>query len=104
MQDLVLLCLAAMAFMVCQDTFATGMVVAESQNLPKWAGRLDAANDYASKYGGAVVTAMVVKYDLWSWQTFVLVSCVAATSYVTTNFTTQAAHRLAGRIKAKGAK
>jgi hypothetical protein len=94
-------CVAASFFMVLQDTFADSMTIAEARNIPKWPGRLDAANDYVSKYGAAIIAVGAVRYGLWSIQTFVVVSCVAATSYVTTNRVTALAHRFFDRVEAK---
>jgi hypothetical protein len=90
----VLLGLITVIAMVCQDTFATTMVVAEARNLAHWPGLMDGLNDYASRIGGAVTAGSYVHSGLWSWQTQTLLALTAVTSYCTTNRVTGIAHRL----------
>lgn len=91
---LALACVAVAGFMACQDVLATSMVVAESRNLGRWAGTLDALNDFASRYGGAITAFSVLRWGLWSWQTLLLVCLTAGTSFVATSGATTLAHRL----------
>jgi hypothetical protein len=88
------------AAMVGQDTFATSLVIAESRNLAQWPGLFDAANDYASRIGGAVTAASTVKHGLGSWETQLLLALTAATSYFTTNRVTGLASRLLPKARA----
>jgi hypothetical protein len=80
--------------MICQDTFATTMVIAEARNLKRWPGAMDGMNDYASRIGGAVTAGSYVHSGLWSWPTQILLFLTAITSYLTTNRVTGLAHRI----------
>ena len=79
-----------MVFMVCQDFLGTNMVIAESRGQGRVAGICDALNDFASRYGGGIMAYSVIRYDLLSWQTFMIVCCVSFTSFFTTNAVTMA--------------
>jgi hypothetical protein len=86
------LCIASIAFMVAQDFFGTSMVIGEAKGTKFWPGFWDGLNDFATRYGGGIIAVAVVKYSLWSWQTLVIVMCVAVTSFFTTNEVTQLQH------------
>ncbi len=91
---LIVACVVTVIAMGCQDTFATALTIAETRNLARWPGRMDAANDYASRIGGAVTAGAYVKHGLWAWETQVLLGLTAITSYFTTNRVTGIASRL----------
>lgn len=80
--------------MAVQDTLGSSMIVAIQRKLRFWPGLFDGLGDFASGYGKAVTAAAVVKWGLGSWETFLLVTVTATTSFFTTNETTELAHRL----------
>ncbi len=92
--NLPLLAVVTVVAMVCQDTFATTLVIAEARNLRHWPGLMDACNDYSSRIGTAVTAGAYVKTGLFSIDTQVLLLLTAVTSYLTTNRVTGLAHRL----------
>lgn len=87
------LALVVVAAMWLQDNLATFLVIAEGRNLGRWAGVLDAANDYASRYGGAITAGAFVRWGLGNWRTQMLFVASAIASYVATNHATGWAHR-----------
>jgi hypothetical protein len=92
-------CFAVVIAMICQDTFATTMVVAESRNLRRWAGTMDAANDYASRVGTCITAGAFVKTGFFSWETQLLLFLTALTSYNTTSRVTGLANRLLPKVR-----
>ena len=98
-RHLVITCVIVSVFMAAQDFFGTNMTIGEAHGVRFWPGVWDALNDYASRYGGAVTAVGAVKYGLWSWQTALIVTCVAVTSFFTTNETTQLNYQLTGKRK-----
>lgn len=80
--------------MALQDSLSSALVIAEGRNLGRWAGWLDAANDYSSRYGAAIAAGAFVKWGLGDWRTQLLFLCSAVTSYFATNHATGLASRL----------
>lgn len=81
-------------FMALQDFCGTSMVLAESRVLKFWPGLFDGLNDFMNRYGSAITAGSVVKWGIFSWQTFVLVCATAVTSFFTTNESTQLANQV----------
>jgi hypothetical protein len=90
-------CLLTMACMALQDGLGSFMIVAIDKNRGRLAGAMDAAGDFASKYGAGVMAGSVVKWGLFSWQAFAIVCVTAFTSFFCTSQTTELAHRLLGK-------
>jgi hypothetical protein len=90
------LALAAIT-MALQDTTGSFMIVAIDKNHGRLAGALDAAGDFAGKYGAGIMAGSVVKWGLYSWQAFSIVAVTALTSYFCTSNVTQLAHQLLGK-------
>jgi hypothetical protein len=89
--------LLTMGAMAAQDTLGSFMIVAIDKNRGRLAGAMDAAGDFASKYGAGIMAGSVVKWGLFSYQAFIIVCLTALTSYFCTSETTQLAHRLLGK-------
>lgn len=95
--NVLLLAVATAVAMACQDTFGTTMMIAEARNLRRWAGSMDALNDYASRVGSVIAAGAYVKLGFWAWQTQLFLAVAAVTSYHTTSRVTGLAHRLLPR-------
>lgn len=79
---------AVCAFMFLQDIFGTSLVIAQSRGLSFWPGLFDALGDYVNRYGSAVVAVTAVHFGLFGWQTLLVVTACAITSFFTSNFAT----------------
>jgi hypothetical protein len=74
--------------MFFQDGLGVGLTISQSRGLKFFPGFFDSLGDYASKYGVAIVAATTVHFGLWSWETFIVITACAITSFFTSNFAT----------------
>jgi hypothetical protein len=70
------------------DILGVGLTISQSRGLKFFPGFFDSLGDYASKYGIAIVAATTVHFGLWSWETFLVITACAMTSFFTSNLAT----------------
>lgn len=90
-------CVAVVVAMICQDTFATTLVIAEALDRARLAGLMDALNDYASRFGTVLTAGAAYTHGLFSWQAQLLLGLTAITSYNTTRRIVPFVHRRLGK-------
>ena len=74
--------------MFCQDVLGSGLTISQSRGLAFFPGFFDGLGDFATRYGGAAIAITTVRFGLGSWQTFVVISACAVTSFFTSNAAT----------------
>ena len=85
MTALIVAIVAVCGFMAAQDFLGTGLSISTPRGLRFWPGFFDGLGDFPGKYGGAVVAVTAVKFSLWGWQTLLVVSACALTSFISSN-------------------
>jgi hypothetical protein len=80
---------AVCGFMMVQDLLGSGLTISQSRGLRFYPGFFDGLGDFPNKYGAAIVAVTAVHFSLWGWQTLLVVSACAATSFVTSNGATE---------------
>lgn len=85
--------------MAAQDFSGSAMVVAEARNMGRWAGVLDAFNDFTSRIGTIITAGLYVgHHGLRGWQTWAALAVSCVTSFFATSRGTALAHRMLDRI------
>lgn len=85
MSTLLVAVVAVCGFMMAQDVLGEGLTISSARGLRFWPGFFDGLGDFPNKYGSAVVAVTAVHFSLWSWQTVVVVTACATTSFFTSN-------------------
>lgn len=74
--------------MFFQDVLGSGLTISQSRGLAFFPGFFDGLGDFATRYRGAAIAVTTVRFGLGSWQTFVVISACALTSFFTSNAAT----------------
>ena len=75
--------------MFFQDVLGSGLTISQARGLSFFPGLFDGLGDFASRYGGAAIAYVTIRFGLGSWQTFVVITTCAVTSFFTSNTATQ---------------